>query len=156
MQLGRCPRRIAPFVASVAIGDCHPGERCIGNMRHRLAVSRRVRTAVAGSALVGYRHLRVIPLRWLPGAGAMATNAINRSGYVRSKLACRSAAVVAAGAVCGRCKQTMVWLGAQPGTGGFVAGFTHGLPCMNGSSGPTSQSIGSTHMASSTLPGYRH
>jgi hypothetical protein len=143
-------------MTSVAIGDCHAGERGIGNMGHRLTISGRVGTTVTGSALVGHRHLRVIPLRGFPDTGAMAADAIDGGWDMRTQLPCSRTSVMATGAVRRGGKQTVIRLGTSPTGGGLVTGFAHGLASMDGSSRPTRQSIGGTHVTRSALPRYRY
>jgi hypothetical protein len=83
-------------------------------MGSRLAVSGWIGTTVARSALVGHRHLRVIPLRGFPGTGAMAANAVDRGRYMLGQFTRCSAAVVTAGAIGSGRVQPMVWLCTDP------------------------------------------
>lgn len=50
----------------------------------------------------------------------------------------------------------MVWLGAQPGRGRFMAAFAHRLPGVNCSGRSRSQTIACTHVTCRTLAGHRH
>ena len=54
---------------------------------------------MTGAALIGHRHQSMIPLGGFPAGGAVAADAIHRSGYVRASFSCGCTAVVATGAI---------------------------------------------------------
>jgi hypothetical protein len=64
-------------MAGVAVGNSHATERHIRYVVYRLSVRWRERSAMAGRALVGHRHLRMVPLGRLPGRGIVAADAID-------------------------------------------------------------------------------
>jgi len=148
---GRCPRGVAPFVAGVAIGNSHATERRIRYVVDRLSIRWRECSAMAGKALVCNDGLRVVPLGRLPGRGVVAAYAIDCSWNMRTQLSCSGTSVMATGAVCCRRKQTVVRLGTSPTGGGLVAGFAHGLACMNGSGRPTGQPVAGIQVTTCAL-----
>ena len=98
----------------------------------------------------------MVPLGGLPAGDAVATDAVDAGGNVHACLASGSTSVVATGAHGGRCKQTVVGLGAQPGAGGLVAALANRLAVVNGSRRAAAQTVTGAHMAGRTLGGQRH
>lgn len=115
------------------------------------AIGWRETTAVAGGTLVSYRHLAVVPACGFPRRCAVTADAVHRRRDMGSRLAGRPTAVVAAGAVGGGGKQTVVRLGRRPGTGGFVAAFARRLAAVDGGSRATGHAKAGAHVACGTL-----
>ena len=104
MKLPRIPACVTSLVAAIAIGDGHTAECHVRNMVDRLAVRRRIGATVAGGALVGYRHLAVIPLGGLPCRDAMATHTIHAGRDMCGRFTGSGAPVVTRRAG-GRCRE---------------------------------------------------
>ncbi len=124
-------------------------------MGYRLSIRWRIGPTVASGALVCYRHLGVVPFCWFPCVCAVAADAVGRGWNMGSQLSSSRTAVVASRAVCRCGVQAMVWLGARPSAGGFMACLTHGLTGVYCSRWSSRQPKIGTQMASCALAGYR-
>ena len=156
MEATREPAGVARLVTAVAIGDRNTGQGLVRNMVHRLAVGWRIGSAVASGALVGHRHLRVVPLGGLPARDAVATDAVHAGGDVHARLAGGGTAVVATGAVGAGVEQAVIRFRPQPGAGGLVAAFANCLTVVNGGCRARRGTKTGAHMAGGALRGYRH
>jgi hypothetical protein len=99
VKLSWIPARIPALVTRIAIGYGDSAQGFVGNMVSRGPVCRWKAAAMAGGALVGNRHLAVVPGRRFPAVGAMAADAVNRRGNMGCSFARGRTAVVAACAV---------------------------------------------------------
>lgn len=99
MECARIPARKAGAVASVAVGNRYAGQRFVGNVIRRGALSRRKATGMASGTLLGHHHLGMVPAAGLPGPGAVAGDAVDCRRNVQSRFSGCRGAVVAAGTV---------------------------------------------------------
>ncbi len=132
MELAWRPAAVATLVATVTVGDRHSAEALVRDVAGRNAAGWRETTGVARRALVGNRHLGVVPFAGLPARGVMATHAICGCGHVRPRFTCGRTTVVACGAVGRRCKQGVVRLSASPRCSGLVAILANRLAVVDG------------------------
>jgi hypothetical protein len=99
---------------------------------NRLTVRGGECTTVAGAALVGHRHLRVVPLGGLPTGGVVTGHAVHTGRYVCSQLSGGGTSIVTTGAVSPAVKQAVIRLRTQPGAGGLVTTFANRLAAVDG------------------------
>ena len=69
-------------MARIAVGNRNTAERLIRNVVGGFAVGWRVGARVTGGTGIGNRLLRVVPFAGLPGAGAVAADAVGSGGNV--------------------------------------------------------------------------
>jgi len=159
VELSRPPAKVTPFVASVAIADDYPGNRRVGNVVGCLAIRRRIRTGMAGGALVDHRHLGMVPGAGLPhGQGrAVATHTVRCGREVGSVFAGGRGAVMACRAHRGGCVGTVVRFGSQPrrciGVATLAVAGDRGV---DGRCGLGRHTVSRCQMASRTLRGDSH
>jgi len=157
MELTWIPSAVAPFVATVAVGDGHTTQRFIGNVIGRQSAGRRKAAGVAGGTLVRHRHLRVVPFGGLPSVGVVTGHAVGAGGNVGCHLASCATSVMAAGAVGSAAEATVVRLGAaQPTTRGFVAVLAHGHAIVDSGCRACRQAETAIQVTRSTLVGHLH
>jgi len=156
VELPRVPGTEPALVAAVTVADGHAAERCVGDMVGRLAVCRGIAARVAGTALVGYRRLAVVPLGRLPAGDVVAADAVHTGRDVGRCLARGGATVVAARAVGGAGEQAVVGLGAQPGCRALVAVLAHRLAVVDGRTGLACHAKGRAGVAGRALAAHRH
>jgi hypothetical protein len=156
MEGTREPAGVARLVATIAVGYSDAPQSRIRNVVDRFSIRRRVCTAMASGALVGYRHLCVVPLGGSPCRSTVAAHAIHGGRHVRARLARGRTAVVAAGTIGSRSKQAVIDLGAQPGAGRFMATLANRLAIVNSGRRPTRCPIAGAHVACRALRGNRH
>ncbi len=86
------------------------------------SISGWVQSIVAGSACAAHTDLRVIPFRWRPSRGGVATGAVHAANDdMCAVFAARSGAVMAGRTIGGGSEGGVIDLGAAPRAGGFVA-----------------------------------
>jgi len=156
VKLARIPAGVATLVAAVAIGNRHPCEGLVWNVVAGGATGRRKATGMTGRALVGHRHLAVVPVRRFPPRRRMAADAVQRRWQVRTHLTRCRAAVVATGTIGRTIEQAMVGLGARPGAGRFVAVLAHTLPVVDGCRRTRRGPEAGAHMAGRALVRHRY
>ena len=117
------PSSESALVAGITVCARSARDVLVGNVVGRSTIRRRESAAVAGRALPGNGALRVIEPGRLPGSllRIMAAEAVHGGGHVRTRLACRLAAIVASGTGCRRRHGVVIHL-AGP-VGGRVAGL---------------------------------
>jgi len=130
VKLSGVPAGVTALVATVAIGNRDTTEGLVRNVVGGQPAGWRKATGVAGGALVGYRHLAVVPDRWLPGRGGVATDAIGTGRNMRSGFARRRTAVVASRTV-GGCGETAVVHARYGQPAGRLVTGTTGSLCGN-------------------------
>lgn len=156
VELPGIPAGKASLVATVAVGNGDPTQRFVGDVIDGRAIGRRIGTAVAGGALVGHRHLAMVPAGRLPTTGAVATKTVPTGGDMGSRLASGSAAVVAARTIGRRSEDTVVRFGCRPIAGGLVAALAVAGHCrVYGGGWLAGGTIAGAAVAGSTLAGHR-
>ena len=112
VKLARIPAGIATLVAAVAVCNRDTFKGLVRNVVGRRSAGRRKTTGMAGRALIGHRHLAVVPGSRFPRSCRMAADAVRRSRHVGARLARCRTAVVAARAIGRTVEQTVIGLGA--------------------------------------------
>jgi hypothetical protein len=146
------PAGVSALVAGITVRDHDTAQRLVWNVIRRLSIRRRERAAMASSALVDHRHLRVVPLGRFPASRAVACDAIDSCRNMHCRLARSRVSIVTIRTICRSVEEAMVRLGRRPAAGRFVTTFTiAGHRGMNRRSRLARRTVAGVGMANSAL-----